>query len=270
MKSRITKKFEDIEKAGVKALISYITAGDPSLDTTYRLVFEMERAGVDIIELGVPYSDPLADGPIIQRASQRALKAGANIDEIFNLVEKIREKSQMPIVLLVYFNCIFNYGFKNFLDKGQNKGIDGLIIPDLPLEERKELQQMMKKTFIDLIPLVAPTSKERIKAIVAEGSGFVYCISSMGVTGKRKDFNDDLNEFLEDVRKYTDLPLALGFGIASVDAVNKLKNLCDGLIVGSGIVEQIEKGIEEDKIEERVFEFVKELCEAIGGEKNDC
>lgn len=259
MKSRISLKFETLKETGKKAFIPYITAGDPSLDTTYRLVLEMERAGADIIELGIPYSDPLADGPTIQRASQRALKAGADIDNILKLVEKLRIETEIPLVFLVYFNCIYNYGFKRFLDECEGKGIDGLIIPDLPLEERKELQQIMEKYPIDLIPLVAPTSKNRIKAIVAESSGFVYCVSSMGVTGKRSSFDVDLNSFLDQVRECTNLPLALGFGIATVGAVGKLKDLCDGLIVGSGIIEEIEKGINHGKLEERVFKFVNAL-----------
>lgn len=262
MESRATKKFNYIKKTGKKALITYITAGDPNLDTTYELVFEMEKAGVDIVELGIPYSDPLADGPVIQRASQRALKAGTKINEIFNLVERIRERSQIPIVFLVYFNSIFVYGFKKFLDRCTQKGIDGLIIPDLPLEERKELQQMMQGYAIDLIPLVALTSKDRIKAVVAEGSGFVYCISSVGVTGKRDSFKHDLSNFLDEIKKHTNLPLALGFGISTADMVNRLKDLCDGLIVGSSIVEQIEKGINDNTVVERVFDFTKELCDA--------
>lgn len=262
MKSRITKKFQDIKSMGKKGLISYITAGDPDLDTTYRLVLEMEKAGVDIVELGIPYSDPLADGPVIQRASQRALKSGADIDTIFQLVERLREETEIPLVFLVYFNCVFKYGFKRFLDKCQEKGVDGLIIPDLPLEERRELKEMMKGYNIDLIPLVAPTSQERIKAIVEDSEGFVYCISSMGVTGKRDNFETDLNKFLNEVRKYTDLPLALGFGISTPEMVKKLKALCDALIVGSGIIEEIERGIKEGAIEEKVFEFVKKLSEA--------
>lgn len=247
---------------GEKVLITYITAGDPDLDTTYRLVLEMERAGVDIVELGIPYSDPLADGPVIQRASQRALKSGANIYNIFQLVEKLRVKTEIPLVFLVYFNCVFKYGFERFLDECQKKGIDGLIIPDLPLEERIELQEMMMGYNIDLIPLVAPTSEERIKAIVEDSNGFVYCISSMGVTGRRNTFEVDLNKFLNQVRECTDLPLALGFGISTPEMVKKLKGLCDALIVGSGIIEEIERGIKEGEVEEKVFEFVKKLADA--------
>lgn len=260
--SRIRKKFDQIKKADKKALITYITAGDPDLDTSYNLVVEMERAGVDIVELGIPYSDPLADGPVIQRATQRALKAGTNIEGVFNLVGRLREKSEIPVILLVYFSSIFVYGFKKFLDNCRDKGVDGLIIPDLPLEERKQLHQMMGQYAIDLIPLVAPTSKDRIKSIIAEGRGFVYCISSIGVTGKRDSFEIDLNEFLDEVRQHTNLPLALGFGISTPDAVRELKGLCDGLIVGSSLVDQIEKGIDDDSVIEKVFNFVKNLSEA--------
>ncbi len=263
MRSRISKKFNELRSTGEKALITYITAGDPNLDTTYKLVLEMERAGVNIVELGVPYSDPLADGPIIQRASQRSLKSGTNIDGVFNLVERIRTRSQIPLVLLVYFNSIFVYGFKKFLDGCREKGVDGLIIPDLPLEERKELQEMMKGYAIDLIPLVTPTSKDRIKSIVKDSSGFVYCVSSVGVTGKRNNFELDLNDFLGEVKNHTNLPLALGFGISTVGAVRKLKGLCDGLIVGSAMVEQIERGIDNNTIAENIFNFAKKLSEAL-------
>lgn len=262
MKSRITKKFETIRSKGEKALIAYITAGDPDLDTTYRLVLEMERAGVDIVELGIPYSDPLADGPVIQRASMRALKAGTDINAVFGLAERLRKATEIPLVFLVYFNCVFQYGFRRFLDQCKEKGIDGLIIPDLPLEERKELQDMMMAYHIDLIPLVAPTSEERAKAIVEDSSGFVYCISSMGVTGQRKSLDTDLNKFLNQIREYTDLPLALGFGIGTAEMIRQTKDLCDGLIVGSGIIQMIEEGIEGGEIERRVFDFVKGLAEA--------
>lgn len=260
--SRITKKFEELKSKNKKAFITYITAGDPSLDITYNLVLGMEREGVDIVELGIPYADPLADGPVIQNASQRALKSGTNITKVFQLVKKLREKTEIPIVFLVYFNSIFKYGFKKFLDNCSNNGVDGLIIPDLPLEERRELQDMMKNYSIDLIPLVAPTSKERIGAIVQNGSGFVYCISSMGVTGTRDKMGIDIDIFLKDVKKYTELPLALGFGISTPEMVKELSQSSDGLIVGSAIIKEIELGIKEGEIEKRVLKFVKKLSKA--------
>ncbi|NMA87115.1 MAG: tryptophan synthase subunit alpha [Tissierellia bacterium] len=260
--SRITKKFEELKSKNKRAFITYITAGDPSLDITYNLVLGMEGEGVDIVELGIPYADPLADGPVIQNASQRALKAGTNITKIFQLVKKLREKTEIPIVFLVYFNSIFKYGFKKFLDNCSNNGVDGLIIPDLPLEERRELQDMMKDYSIDLIPLVAPTSKERIEAIVESGSGFVYCISSMGVTGTRDEMSIDINGFSNEVKKHTELPLALGFGISTPEMVKELSQSSDGLIVGSAIIKEIELGIKEGEIEKRVFKFVKKLSKA--------
>ncbi|SES89036.1 tryptophan synthase, alpha chain [Natronincola peptidivorans] len=262
MKSRITKRFELLQAKQEKALITYITAGDPDLNTTQQLVLEMEKAGADIIELGIPYSDPLADGPVIQRASQRALAGGANIDTIFQLVESIRRDTEIPLVFLVYFNCVFKYGLERFLNKCHRKGIDGLVIPDLPLEERSELQNMMQQYAIDLIPLVAPTSEERIKKIVANASGFVYCVSSMGVTGKRNSFDVDLAGFVDKVKKHTNIPAALGFGISTPETVEKLKNQCDGLIVGSAIIEKIEEGLKDNTITENVCSFVKKLDEA--------
>jgi len=262
MKSRITKKFELLSDKKEKALITYITAGDPDLETTHQLVLEMEKAGADIIELGIPYSDPLADGTVIQRAAQRALAAETNIDKIFQLVENIRKETEIPLLFLVYFNCLFKYGLEKFLNLCRDKGIDGLIIPDLPLEERKELQGMMVNYPVDLIPLVAPTSEERVKEIVAEASGFIYCVSSMGVTGKRNEFEVDLGRFINQVKAYTDVPAVLGFGISSPEMIGRLKNICDGLIVGSAVIEKIEEGLENQTSKEKVFDFVKKLDKA--------
>lgn len=264
MNSRITEKFKSLRKQNKKALITYITGGDPDLNTTFNLVLGMEKAGVDIVEIGIPYSDPLADGPVIQAASQRALKAGTNIDSIFQMVFKLRKQTNLPLVLLVYFNSIYKYGIKKFLDNCQDSGIDGLIIPDLPLEERVELNQMMNDYPIDLIALVAPTSEDRIKEIVSDAKGFIYCISSNGVTGTRNHFDTDLPGFMKQIKKYTTTPLALGFGISSPQAVSSLKELCDGLIVGSAIIKKIEDGITEGNIENQVIDFVEELSEAIG------
>ncbi|CAH2213825.1 tryptophan synthase subunit alpha [Tepidibacter aestuarii] len=263
MKSRISEKFNTLRQKNEKALITYITSGDPDLDTTLNLVLEMEKAGADIVELGIPYSDPLADGPVIQRAAQRALKAGTNIDSIFDMVSKIREKTELPLVFLVYFNTIHRYGINRFLDKCQNSGVDGLIIPDLPLEERRELNEIMKNYPIDLIALVAPTSEDRIREIVLDSEGFVYCISSKGVTGTRECFEVDLSNFINKVKKYTTIPLAIGFGISNKEAIKNLKGLCDGLIIGSAIVEKIEKGLEEEAVKDKVFNFVSELHGAI-------
>ncbi|MTI65296.1 MAG: tryptophan synthase subunit alpha [Firmicutes bacterium] len=263
MKSRITEKFNKLKKENKKALIPYITSGDPDLDTTVNLVLELERAGADIVELGISYSDPIGDGPVIQRSTQRALELGTNIDKIFPMVSKTRANTDIPLVFLVYYNAIFVYGIKKFLDRCKEVGIDGLIIPDLALEERKELNEMMNEYPIDLISLVAPTSENRIKEIVENAKGFVYCISSKGVTGVRDQFEEDISSFMDKIKKYTDIPLAIGFGISDENAIKKLKGLSDGLIVGSAIIKKIEEGIDDRKVEEKVFNFAKKLKNAI-------
>lgn len=263
MDSRIKKKFDEIKEEKRKALITYITSGDPALDKTIELVLAMEKAGADIIELGIPYSDPLADGPVIQRASSRALSQGTNVETIFSMVSALRCKTEIPLIFLVYYNTIFSYGVKRFLNGCKKCGIDGLIIPDIPLEERKILSEMMRDYSIDLIVLVAPTSHSRIEAIVKEGKGFIYCISSKGITGMRESFDEGLVDLLEEIKKHSNIPTVVGFGISDVKSIKKLKDLADGLIVGSAIVKEIEKGIESDNIEGRVFEFVKSLKEAI-------
>ena len=259
MKSRITTAFNRLKEKNEKALITYITCGDPKLDTTMDLVLTMERAGADIIELGIPYSDPLADGPVIQRASARALKAGATIDKIFDMLSKLRDRTDIPIALLLYYNSIFRYGIERFLESS-NGLIDGLIIPDLPLEERMEIKELTKNYPIDLIPLVAPTSENRIKEIVEDAGGFVYCISSFGVTGKRNSFDLDLAKFINNVRKYTNIPLAIGFGISNEGTVQNLKGFSEGLIVGSAIIEKIEDGIQDGNIETMSMKNLSEIC----------
>lgn len=263
MVSRITKKFNQLQSKNEKALIAYITGGDPNIDTTFNLVLAMEKAGADIVEIGIPYSDPIADGPVIERAARRALKAGTNIESIFEMVSKLRVETEVPLVFLVYFNSIYKYGIKGFLDKCQEKGVDGLIIPDLPLEERKELSEMMKDYPIDLIALVAPTSEDRIKEIVSGAEGFIYCISSRGVTGKRDHFEADLSDFMKKVRQYTTTPLAIGFGVSNKEGVENLKGLCDGIIVGSALVEKVEKGIRDNDSVEQLFNFIRELHKAL-------
>ncbi|MFZ7120323.1 MAG: tryptophan synthase subunit alpha [Eubacteriaceae bacterium] len=258
MASKITKKFKELQLKNKKALITYVTAGDPDGNTTEKLVYAMEKSGADIIELGIPYSDPLADGPVIQRAATRALSNGINIDKVFKLVNNIRKQTQIPLAFLLYFNSIYAYGITKFINNCHNCGVDGLIIPDLPLEERETFKEYLKEYNIDLIPLVAPTSEERIKNIVKEATGFVYCISSLGVTGMRKDFGD-IETFMEKVNNYTNLPLAIGFGISDVESIKRLKGLSHGLIVGSAIIKKIEEGIPDNTIINKVEEFVEEL-----------
>lgn len=261
--NRIDRRFDDLKKEGKKALITFITAGDPDIDTTYDIVLALEEAGADIIELGIPYSDPLADGPTIQASSQRALAKGIKIKDIMDLVMRIREKSDIPIVYLVYYNSVFKYGIEKFLEDSKNAGVDGLIIPDLPLEERKEVLDVADKYEIYLIPLVAPTSKERIKAITENGKGFVYCVTLTGVTGAREEIATDLEEYMRLVSSYTSMPKALGFGISGPEMARKLKSLSDGIVVGSAIVERIAKGYNRCEILKEVKEFVSSLREVL-------
>lgn len=261
--NRIDKKFEVLKGEGRKALITFITAGDPDIETTYDIVLALEEAGSDIIELGIPYSDPLADGPTIQASSQRALNKGVKIPDIMRIVEKIRFKSDIPLVYLVYYNSIFKYGIQKFLKESKDVGIDGLIIPDLPIEERKDISEEADKYDIYLIPLVAPTSKERIKLITQNGKGFVYCVSITGVTGAREDIETDIEEYMKMVSQYTNMPKAIGFGISTPEMAKKLKDFSDGIIVGSALVERIAKGYNKSEMLQEVKSFVSSLKEVL-------
>ncbi len=259
--NRIDKKFKILKKDGRKAIITFVTAGDPNLSITRKLVFKLEEAGADIIELGIPYSDPIADGPIIQVSSERALKNGVKIVKIMDMVKEIREKSQVPLIYLAYYNSIFKYGIEKFLRECKKVGIDGLIIPDLPIEERREIEIIMDKYGVYLIPLVAPTSEERIKEIVKSGKGFVYCVTVKGITGVRNEINTNIKKYIEMVNSHTKLPKALGFGISSKKMAEKLSSYCDGIIIGSAIIKRIN---EEDNLEDGInsaCNFVRDIKE---------
>lgn len=236
--NRISQKMNLLKGQNKTALITYITAGDPSIEMTEELVYAMERGGADIIEIGMPHSDPVADGPVIQDAVQRSLGSGTKVRDVFECVRRIRLKSQVPIGFLVYYNMIHAYGVQAFIKECRRVGVDGLIIPDLPLEERDEITPFLRDD-LALIPLVAPTSKSRIKKVCSGGSGFVYCVSTMGVTGQESSFHKDVNGFLATVRGSTQLPIAVGFGITNKEDVNRFKGLVDGVIVGSAIIKRI-------------------------------
>lgn len=251
--SRIGKKFETL--AGKTAFIGYITAGDPSIEKTKDLVLAMEKGGCDIVELGIPYSDPVSDGPVIQAAAQRALDNGATVDKIFDVVKDIRKESQVPLVFLVYYNTIYATGIEQFVNKCLEVGVDGLIIPDLPLEERDEILPHLTKD-IDLIPLVAPNSGDRVEKILENGGGFVYCISSFGVTGTREEFDSSIEVYLNEVKKISTLPLAIGFGISTRKDVEIFEKLANGVIVGSALVKVV---AESDGDSDALCEKVKEL-----------
>lgn len=251
--SRIKKVFDSVKKKSELALIPFITMGDPSINDTVELVLEMEKSGADIIEIGVPYNDPLADGPVIQDSYYRALQNGCNLKGVFSGIELIRKESEIPLVMMVYYNIIFCYGVKLFFENIKKVGVDGIIIPDLPLEEISEVKEYSDEYNIDLISLVAPTSKERIGKIVADSSGFIYCVSVNGTTGERSNVSTNIDEYLSLVKRSTDLPCCVGFGISSKEDVDRLRGKCDGVIVGSAIVKRINKGKDD------IANFIKSL-----------
>lgn len=245
------------KEAGKKSFIGYFTAGDPSIDAFERTLLSLEKAGCDAIEIGVPFSDPLADGPIIQAAGQRAIEGGINIEKIFDLVAKHRAQVKAPLVFLIYFNTIYRYGIKAFAKRCEEAGIDGLIIPDLPLEEQAEFLLYLDQTKTAMIPFATPTSKKRLPKVLANGSGFVYTVSSMGVTGRDSEFYADIEKYVEEVRKAAkDIPVAIGFGISSARDVKKISKIADAVIVGSAIVTKIHETNADPKAIEA---FIKEL-----------
>lgn len=259
--NRIEKCFSDLKERNEKALITFITAGDPSLEATERAVFEMFDNGADIIELGVPFSDPVAEGVTIQKSSLRSLKNGTNLTKIFETVKRIREKTEKPLILMMYINTIFVYGTDRFFADCKQYGIDGVIVPDMPFEERDEVQEYAEKYGVLNINLVAPTSRNRIEKIASESKGFLYCVSSTGVTGVRSGYTTDFEDFFGTIRKYAKCPCAVGFGISGPEQAKKMSGYCDGVIVGSAIVRIFEeKGADAPKA---AGEFVKSLKEAI-------
>jgi len=244
-----------------KAFISFLTAGDPDLQTSEELVFEMEKSGADIVELGIPFSDPIAEGPVIQEADLRALESGTTPDKIFDMVKRIREKSQVPLVFLTYVNPVLKYGYDAFFAKCKETGIDGIIIPDLPYEERAEVYEFSSKHGIDLVPLVAPTSEDRIKKIAASAEGYLYVVSSLGVTGIRSEIKTDLASIINVAKETAKVPLAVGFGINTPEQAAKISKIADGVIVGSAIVKIIaQHGKNSAK---PVGEYVKKMKEAM-------
>jgi tryptophan synthase alpha chain len=262
--SRIGEKFDVLLKSGAKALIPYITFGEPDIKTTQKVVKEMERNGADIIELGVPFSDPLADGTNIQKASKRALQRGVDLSSILRASEEIRKDSSIPLVLMSYYNPISRYGIGRFVDHATGAGVDGLIVPDLPPEEAGELLEISKSRDFDLIFLVAPTSTaERIRLVNQFTSGFIYCVSLTGVTGARRGIDEGLSDFIRTVRAHSSKPLAVGFGISTPEQARKVVQFADGVIVGSAIVDILAKTLDKKAAVDGVGAFVRELKTAI-------
>ena len=211
-----------------KAFIPFITCGDPSLEVTEQLVYAMEEAGANLIELGIPFSDPTAEGPVIQAANTRALSGGVTTDKIFAMVEKIRKNTQIPMVFMTYANVVFSYGTERFIKKASELGMDGIILPDVPYEEKEEFDVVCKKYNMDMISLIAPTSHERISMIAKEASGFVYCVSSLGVTGMRTNITTDIGAMVKLVKSQKDIPCAVGFGISTPEQAKKMADLSGG------------------------------------------
>ncbi len=224
-----------------KAFIAFITCGDPDLETTAAAVRSAAENGADLIELGIPFSDPTAEGPVIQGANLRALKGGITTDKIFTFVRELRRDVMVPMVFMTYVNVVFSYGAEQFLSACREIGIDGLILPDLPFEEKEEFQPLCTRYGIDLISLVAPTSENRIAMIAREAEGFLYIVSSLGVTGARREIKTDLASIVALVRQNTDIPCAIGFGISTPEQAKKMAELSDGAIVGSAIIKLLEK-----------------------------
>ncbi|HJD26719.1 MAG TPA: tryptophan synthase subunit alpha [Candidatus Blautia intestinipullorum] len=256
MNKRITDAF-----AKGKAFIPFITCGDPSLETTEELVYAMEKAGADLIELGIPFSDPTAEGPVIQAANIRALSNGVTTDKIFEMVEKMRKKTSVPMVFMTYANVVFSYGTEKFCRRAAETGMDGLILPDVPFEEKEEFASVCRKYGLDLISLIAPTSHERIREIAKEAEGFVYCVSSLGVTGVRKEITTDIGEMVKMVKSQKNIPCAVGFGISTPEQAEKMASQADGVIVGSAIVKLCE-AYGEDCVP-YVYEYVKKMKDAV-------
>lgn len=257
MKNRIDSCFEQLKAKNEKALIAFVTAGDPDLETTEKVVLEMFDKGADIIELGVPFSDPIAEGPTIQKASLRSLQNGTTLDGIFDIVTNIRKKSDKPLLLMMYVNTIFKYGVERFFSNCRERQIDGVIVPDLPFEERDEISDVADKYGVYPINLVAPTSADRVSMIAKESKGFLYVVSSLGVTGTRSNITTDFDKLLAPLKESCTVPYCIGFGISSPEMAGKMAAHADGVIVGSAIVNKVaENGRDSQK---PVGEFIMQL-----------
>lgn len=254
--SRIMNAF-----AGKKAFIAFLTAGDPGADSTVDYILAMEEAGADLVEIGIPFSDPTAEGVVIQEANIRALRAGMNTEGVFDIVRRVREKSQIPLVFLTYINPVFHYGIERFCERCQKLGVDGLIVPDMPYEEKGELADVAEKYGVDVISMIAPTSQQRIRGIAGEGRGFLYIVSSMGVTGVRSEITTDVASIVKTVREVTDVPTAIGFGISTPEQARAMAAVSDGAIVGSAIVKIIAKYGTEAR--EPLTAYVREMKKAV-------
>jgi tryptophan synthase alpha chain len=260
MKNRIELKFRELKKAKKKAFIVFVMAGDPSLEATRKLVLEFDRTGVDVVELGVAFSDPLADGPTIQAASQRVLKNKINIEKILKLVKRIRQQSQIPLALMTYYNPVFRFGENKFLAQAKKAGADGIIIPDLIPEEAKNIIRTSKKLNLATIFFLSPTStKQRIKLVSKLSTGFIYYVSLTGTTGARTRLASDLSKHIKQIKRFTKKPVCVGFGISKTSHVKEVSRFADGVIIGSAIVKNIQHNIKNKNLVKKISSQIKQL-----------
>lgn len=258
MSNQLSRVFDTPNK---KAFIGFLTAGDPTADCTVKYILEMEKAGADLIEIGIPFSDPTAEGVVIQDANIRALRGGMTTDGAFEIVRRVREQSQIPLAFMTYANPVFHYGYDRFFAKCEELGVSAVIIPDMPFEEKAEMEEPAGRHDVEVISMIAPTSESRIREIAGQAKGFIYVVSSMGVTGVRSEIKTDLGAIVESIRKVTDVPCAIGFGISTPEQAKKMAAVSDGAIVGSAIVKIIAKYGEEAAPE--LYRYVKSMKDAV-------
>jgi len=255
---KIARAFENENK---KAFIAFITAGDPDADSSVKFILEMARAGADLIEVGIPFSDPTAEGTVIQEANIRSLRGGMTTDGVFEIVRRVREQSDIPLCFMTYANPVFHYGYDNFFAKCEELSVAGIIIPDMPYEEKSEMEEIANAHGVSVISMIAPTSESRVKMIAAEADGFIYVVSSMGVTGVRSEIKTDLASIIASIREVTNVPAAIGFGISTPEQAQKMAEISDGAIVGSAIVRIVaEYGAEAAPY---LYDYVKGMKEAV-------
>ena len=259
---KIRETFENRKKNGQKALVTYIVSGDYGYETTKENIRAMVKAGADVIEIGIPFSDPIAEGVVIQEASQHSLAGGTTLKGIFQMVKELREEiKETPFVMMMYINTIYRFGTERFFELCNECGVQGVIVPDMPYEEKDEIQGSADKYHIHNISLVTPASEGRIQMIAEDATGFLYCVSSNGVTGMRTKFQTDFSAFFAPIHKYAKIPCMVGFGISSPEAAKQMSQYCDGVIVGSAIVNMVEQY--QEQAPEKVYEFVKSLRTAL-------
>lgn len=259
--NRIEDRLSKLQSKGEKALITYITAGLPNIDKTVEIIEAQYEAGVDVVEVGIPFSDPVADGPVIQDASYRSIQNGTNLKMVFEAIEKLRTSCQVPVVFMMYYNTILHYGVEAFVRKCIEVGVDGLIVPDLPFEEQDEIKEFLKNQDATiLIQLISPVSKQRVPMLLENARGFVYCVSQMGVTGKGANFHKDIKDYLKMVKSNSKIPVMVGFGIQTAQDITPLSDVIDGAIVGSAFIRLMEANNYSTEVaKEYISTFKREL-----------